>query len=50
MNDPAKGGSEYLQQKVAFARDALAKPVAAPAEEKPAEGGAEGGGDSKTGK
>ena len=23
MNDPAKGGSEYLQQKVTAARDAL---------------------------
>ena len=26
MNDPAKGGSEYLQQKISNARDSLVAP------------------------
>jgi hypothetical protein len=35
MNDPAKGGSEYLQQKVTAARDALVeKSSEAPKDEK----------------
>jgi hypothetical protein len=29
MNDPAKGGSAYLQDKIANARDALAEPPTA---------------------
>eukprot|EP00967_Tisochrysis_lutea_P057699 scaffold73198_cov30-Tisochrysis_lutea.AAC.1 len=30
MNDPSKGGSSYLQDKITFARDALAKPESKP--------------------
>ena len=36
MNDPAKGGSAYLQQKIANARDALVdEPPAAASSETP---------------
>lgn len=41
MNDPAKGGSAYLQSKISNARAALS--------EEPAEGGAAGGGTAAKG-
>ena len=37
MNDPEKGGSAYLQAKIAFARDAIIKQPETPPE-KPPEG------------
>ena len=38
MNDPAKGGSEYLQQRISNARDSLVAAPETPSSEAPKEG------------
>ncbi len=53
MNDPAKGGSAYLQSRISNARDALVETKVEPPKEPPADAsasaskGAGGSGESK---